>query len=121
MKGLEPAPITPVDEHPYELLSGTIKATYNKHRGRALRGEDEIVIAPGIMSGNTGEQYGYFPPRVTAKTLIVDTRHYWGLTEHIFRYNHRNQGNGSALAGGVHTTNEGEFIKISSTGRCSYR
>ncbi|KZP26579.1 carboxypeptidase S [Athelia psychrophila] len=88
MKGLEPAPITPVDEHPYELLSGTIKATYNKHRGRALRGEDEIVIAPGIMSGNT------------------DTRHYWGLTEHIFRYNHRNQGNGSALAGGVHTTNE---------------
>ncbi|KAF7971934.1 hypothetical protein HWV62_19379 [Athelia sp. TMB] len=54
MEGLEPAPITPVDAHPYALLSGTIKATYNKHRGRALRGEDEIIIAPGIMSGNTG-------------------------------------------------------------------
>lgn len=56
-EGLEPAPITPVDEHPYELLSGTIKATYNKHRGRALQGADEIIVAPGIMSGNTGKHY----------------------------------------------------------------
>ncbi|KAF7977114.1 hypothetical protein HWV62_4719 [Athelia sp. TMB] len=88
MEGLEPAPITPVDAHPYALLSGTIKATYNKHRGRALRGEDEIIIAPGIMSGNT---------------------------EHIFRYGHRNQGNGSALAGGIHTTNEGESKSTSAT------
>lgn len=37
----------------------------------------------------------------------IDTRHYWGLTEHIFRYGHRNQGKDSALAG-MHTTNEGE-------------
>lgn len=59
LHGLEPAPNTPIDEHPYQLLSGTIRATYNKHRGRALQGENEIVVAPGIMSGNTGKRYLY--------------------------------------------------------------
>lgn len=51
-KGLEPAPITSTDEHPYQLLSGTIKAVYNTHR--SLR-DDSIIVAPGIMSGNSGE------------------------------------------------------------------
>jgi len=82
--GLEPAPITPVDEEPYQLLSGTIKATYNAHR--SLEG-DNVVVAPSIMSANT------------------DTRYYWDLTRHIFRYNHYNTGNGSTL-GGIHTVNE---------------
>lgn len=49
---LEPAPISPIDAPEYALLSGTIKATYNAHRG--LQGDDNIVVAPGIMSGNTG-------------------------------------------------------------------
>ncbi|EMD39065.1 hypothetical protein CERSUDRAFT_112759 [Gelatoporia subvermispora B] len=82
---LAPAPDTPVDAAPYALLSGTIKATYNAHRD--LQG-DNIIVSPGIMSGNT------------------DTRYYWKLTEHIFRYNHHNSGNASSLAGGVHTVNE---------------
>ncbi len=52
--GLEPAPLTPTGEGaaPYQLLSGTIKATYNSHRG--LGGVDSIVIMPGMMTGNTG-------------------------------------------------------------------
>lgn len=53
--GLEPAPITPTgkDAAPYQLLSGTIKATYNAHR--SLSDKDEsIIVAPGMMSGNTG-------------------------------------------------------------------
>lgn len=51
---LEPAPITPTDKNaaPYQLLSGTIKATYNAHR--SLDGAENIIVAPGIMSGNTG-------------------------------------------------------------------
>jgi hypothetical protein len=50
--GLEPAPLTPIDEAPYHLLSGTIKATYNAHR--SLDG-DNINVAPSIMSANTGK------------------------------------------------------------------
>ncbi|THH12982.1 hypothetical protein EW146_g7187 [Bondarzewia mesenterica] len=95
---LEPAPITPTDPDavPYRILSGTIKATYDSHRG--LKGGENIVVSPGIMSGNT------------------DTRYYWNLTRHIFRYNHHNSGNGSALANGVHTVNEHirivDFVEI---------
>ncbi|KAI0741917.1 carboxypeptidase S [Daedaleopsis nitida] len=83
---LEPAPVSPIDAPEYALLSGTIKATYNAHR--SLKGDDTIVVAPGIMSGNT------------------DTRYYWALTPHIYRYNHHNSGNGTALSNGVHTVNE---------------
>jgi len=84
---LEPAPITPTDEDavPYKLLSGTIKATYNAHR--SFQNEEEIQVAPGIMGGNT------------------DTRFYWKLTEHIFRYKHYNSRNRQG-SGGVHTVNE---------------
>ena len=51
---LEPAPVTPTSEDsaPWQLLSGTIKATFNAHRG--LDGADNIIVSPGIMSGNTG-------------------------------------------------------------------
>ena len=49
---LEPAPITPTDAEAYRLLSGTIKATYNAHRN--YKNEEEIQVAPGIMTGNTG-------------------------------------------------------------------
>ncbi|KAI0731172.1 carboxypeptidase S [Earliella scabrosa] len=83
---LEPAPISPIDAPEYALLSGTIKATYNAHR--SLKDDDAISVSPGIMSGNT------------------DTRYYWALTPHIYRYNHHNSGNGTALANGVHTINE---------------
>ena len=51
---LEPSPTTPTgeDSAPWRLLSGTIKATYNAHRG--LEGEDTIFVSPGTMTGNTG-------------------------------------------------------------------
>ncbi|PPQ79239.1 hypothetical protein CVT25_002805 [Psilocybe cyanescens] len=85
---LEPAPITPTgkDAAPYQLLTGTIKATYNAHR--TLQNADPVIVAPSMMSGNT------------------DTRFYWKLSEHIFRYNHHNaESNGSGL-GSIHTVNE---------------
>lgn len=49
---LEPAPITPSSGAPYQLLSGTIKATFNAHRG--LEGDNNIIVSPGMMTGNTG-------------------------------------------------------------------
>ncbi|KAF9218981.1 carboxypeptidase S [Gyrodon lividus] len=86
--GLEPAPITPTegDAAPYQLLSGSIKAAYNSHRG--ITGDDNIIVSPGIMSGNT------------------DTRFYWKLTPHIFRYGHADGAGGGKLLSGVHTVNE---------------
>jgi len=83
---LEPAPITPtgMDAEPWKLLSGTIVSTYAMSSDHARTGEP-VVVAPDMSTGNT------------------DTRYYWKLTNHIFRYNH------NSVAGyynGVHTINE---------------
>jgi Gly-Xaa carboxypeptidase len=90
--GLEPAPITPTgaDAAPYQLLSGTIKATYNTHRS-IVDDADSVIVAPSIMSGNT------------------DTRFYWKLSQHIFRYNHHNAA-GKDPVSGIHTINECTLI-----------
>lgn len=85
---LDPAPVTPTapGSAPYEYLMGTIKATYNGHRG--LSGEN-IVVAPSISTGNT------------------DTQYYWRLTKHIFRYNHSNgYKTKKRTFNGAHTVNE---------------
>ncbi|KAI6106077.1 hypothetical protein EDD16DRAFT_205926 [Pisolithus croceorrhizus] len=90
--GLEPAPTTPFegdDATPYRILSGSIKTTFNRHRG--IEGDDVIVVSPGIMPGNT------------------DTMYYWNLTPHIFRYGHVNLTVGS-LPYNIHTVNEGMSI-----------
>ncbi|KIY52940.1 carboxypeptidase S [Fistulina hepatica ATCC 64428] len=94
---LEPAPVTPTgrDAAPWNLLSGTIKETFNVHR--SLTGNNNIIVAPAIMSGNT------------------DTRFYWKLSPHIFRYSHDNGGddvnNSGGLSSGIHTVNEDHFIE----------
>jgi Gly-Xaa carboxypeptidase len=67
---LEPAPITPTTLTSSSLSSNSTRLTpFNVLSGttRALYGE-ELIVSPGIMTGNT------------------DTRYYWGLSEHIFRY-----------------------------------
>ena len=58
---LEPAPVTPTNIDPvtaYSILSGTTRALYGK----------EVIMSPGIMTGNT------------------DTRYYWELSRDIFRF-----------------------------------
>ncbi|KAG7095530.1 hypothetical protein E1B28_006267 [Marasmius oreades] len=87
---LEPAPVTPTkgeNAAPYQLLSGTIKAAYNAHRS-LTDDDDGVIVAPGMMTGNT------------------DTKFYWDLTEHIFRYNHLNTGKTGNPLGSAHTVNE---------------
>lgn len=114
---LEPAPVTPtgIDAAPYQLLSGTIKATYNAHR--SLQGNNNIAVSPGMPTGNTGS---FWVRRLMgwSADIGIDTRYYWKLSPHIFRYNHNHSGNGTKPLGGIHTVNECEFPLLS-TSRCA--
>lgn len=60
---LEPAPVSPTNLHPngdtpWSVIAGTTRALYG----------EEVIVTPGIMPANT------------------DTRYYWPLSQHIFRY-----------------------------------
>ncbi|RGP81181.1 carboxypeptidase s [Fusarium longipes] len=80
---LEPAPITPTqasDEEkdtPWSVLSSTTKDVYGK----------KVIMAPGINPGNT------------------DTRYYWKLSRHIFRYSPTWDPEVLSIEG-IHTVNE---------------
>ncbi|KAJ9657727.1 hypothetical protein H2198_004142 [Neophaeococcomyces mojaviensis] len=83
---LEPAPVTPTDtrlDSPWTVLSGTTRALY---------GED-VIVAPGIMTGNT------------------DTRYYWNVSKHIFRFTAGWDGESFGL-GNIHTVDE--FVSMKS-------
>ncbi|RMZ88542.1 hypothetical protein DV736_g4236, partial [Chaetothyriales sp. CBS 134916] len=78
---LEPAPVTPTEStlSPWTILSGTTRALYGT----------DVVVAPGIMTGNT------------------DTRHYWNLTKHIFRFTPGWDGEtDNSKLGNIHTVDE---------------
>ncbi|WYZ43272.1 hypothetical protein EsH8_VI_000971 [Colletotrichum jinshuiense] len=84
-KVLEPAPVTPTSVDgvtPYGILSGSTRALY---------GED-LVVSPGIMTGNT------------------DTRYYWGLSQHIFRFLPGYDPESDEWAG-IHTVDEKTSVK----------
>ncbi|KAA1468984.1 carboxypeptidase S [Dentipellis sp. KUC8613] len=79
---LNPAPVTPTGEsEPWKFLSGTILSTLGTSLRKELAGK-RAVVAPGMN---------------------LDTRHYWNLTKHIFRYGHRDMKDGF---NGAHTINE---------------
>ncbi|KAI0742034.1 carboxypeptidase S [Daedaleopsis nitida] len=81
---LEPAPVTPLgDSGPFRLLSGTIQGVLGASNRTGY--EKKVFIAPGMSTGNT------------------DTKHYWKLTRHIFRYGHMNSADSF---NGAHTVNE---------------
>ncbi|KAL7280577.1 hypothetical protein ACG7TL_005511 [Trametes sanguinea] len=81
---LEPAPITPMgDSGPFKLLSGTIIGVLGASNRTGY--DKKAFIAPGMSTGNT------------------DTKHYWKLTKHIFRYGHINSADSY---NGAHTVNE---------------
>ena len=57
---LEPAPISPYKSSPASrIVSGTIKGTYNAHRG--LEGDDNIMVYPSYLFGNTGKGFDFVP------------------------------------------------------------
>ena len=58
---LEPAPTSPYKNSPASrVLSGTIKGVYNAHRG--LEGDDNIMVYPSYLFGNTGKGFDFVPP-----------------------------------------------------------
>ncbi|KAH3663969.1 hypothetical protein OGAPHI_004683 [Ogataea philodendri] len=61
---LEPAPVTPINDEEWDIFAGTIKHVYED----LVAPNQTLVVAPGIGSGNT------------------DTKWYWNLTRHIYRY-----------------------------------
>ncbi|KAK4149551.1 hypothetical protein C8A00DRAFT_18781 [Chaetomidium leptoderma] len=78
---LEAAPVTPADGSgvsPFSVLAGTTRALYG----------EGVVVTPGIMTGNT------------------DTRYYWALTRHIFRFAPGFDPEDGAGLGSIHTVNE---------------
>ncbi|KAF8328369.1 uncharacterized protein EI90DRAFT_3126162 [Cantharellus anzutake] len=88
---LEPAPVSPPDSAPFQLLAGTIRETWETGRGKDS--EEPLIVAPGIMPANT------------------DTKYFWKLTPHIFRYNHLGTEDIRPLKnqpqnGGMHSVNE---------------
>lgn len=72
--GLEPAPLTPVGDDEWNLFGGSLRHLYEEiaFANGPIRVLEEtsphVVIAPGMATGNT------------------DTRYYWDLTRHIYRY-----------------------------------
>lgn len=85
---LEPAPVTPTtlkDKNgkltPYAILSGTTRALYNTK-------DQEVIMSPGIMTGNT------------------DTRYYWDLSRHIFRFVPGYDPESDGGLGNIHTVDE---------------
>lgn len=72
------APVTPADGKPFTVVAATTRALYGK----------EVIVAPGIMTGNT------------------DTRYYWNLTKHIFRFGPGYDPEDGAGLGAIHTVNE---------------
>lgn len=80
-RSLQVAPVTPTNVDkvtPYSILAGTTRALYG----------EETVVAPGMMTGNT------------------DTRYYWDLTRHIFRYGPGFDPESDSGLGNIHTINE---------------
>ncbi|KAK5652242.1 hypothetical protein OQA88_10739 [Cercophora sp. LCS_1] len=78
---LEVAPITPADgsvDGPFKVLAGTTRALYG----------EKAVVSPGIMTGNT------------------DTKYYWDLTKHIFRFAPGYDPDAESMWRGIHTVDE---------------
>lgn len=63
---LEAAPVSPTKGESWDLLSGITRHIYEDLV--FPENKEPVIIAPAIMTGNT------------------DTRHYWNLTENIYRY-----------------------------------
>jgi Gly-Xaa carboxypeptidase len=78
---LQVAPVTPADgsvASPFAVLAGTTRALYG----------EEMIVTPGIMTGNT------------------DTRYYWDLTRHIFRFAPGFDPEDGPGLGAIHTVDE---------------
>lgn len=65
---LEPSPITPVGDRKWEIFAGTLRHVYEDLAYPSEYHNKQVVVSPGLGTGNT------------------DTKLYWNLTDHIYRY-----------------------------------
>ncbi|KAG0709231.1 hypothetical protein DFH29DRAFT_887125 [Suillus ampliporus] len=79
---LEPSPVTPTEYGPWAILQGSIKAAFESS---PTRNGSKVVVTPSLSIGNT------------------DTRFYWNLTKHIFRFSPSFD---TDIYNGLHTVNE---------------
>lgn len=119
---LDPSPVTPIGHGPYSILAGTIKATMESSN---FYNVTQVVVSPSLSLGlhlacssshprliHTSRQYwwdliGYFVRLHAGLTCIfLDTRFYWNLTKHIFRFSPFTSAD---YYNGFHTVNEGEW------------
>ncbi|KAJ3403989.1 hypothetical protein HDV05_007412 [Chytridiales sp. JEL 0842] len=82
---LEPAPISPTQGTPWNVLAGTIRHALRPPSNPQNENAEEaerLIVAPTLMPANT------------------DTRHYWGLTDSIYRFSPVFE------SSGIHTVDE---------------
>ena len=82
---------------------------YNIYRGS--EDNDNIKVYPNYMSENTGKTDRRSRLSVDSRSSI-DTRHYWKLSENIYRYKHWNYFEMEGPLGGIHTINESMSISL---------
>ncbi|KAN0060080.1 hypothetical protein ACQY0O_008053 [Thecaphora frezii] len=83
---LEPAPLTPLAAPPWRLLSSIIRNIWSD--------PEPVLVAPALMTGNT------------------DTKSYWNVSRHIFRFSPASLKPWPAEVGGnnAHTVNEAALV-----------
>ncbi|KAG1746669.1 uncharacterized protein EDB91DRAFT_1236100 [Suillus paluster] len=84
---LEPSPVTPTEYGPWAILQGSIKAAFESS---PTRNSSKVVVTP---------------------SLSTDTRFYWNLTKHIFRFSPSFE---TDMYNGLHTVNEGKSFRADS-------
>jgi len=96
---LEPAPITTVNDSKWEIFAGTARHVYEDlaYPDKYPSDDDDakVIVTPGLGNGNT------------------DTKLYWNLTDHIYRYR---PGVLSSVEGNSHGINE--YIEFDSHLQC---
>ncbi|ODV84942.1 hypothetical protein CANARDRAFT_28674 [[Candida] arabinofermentans NRRL YB-2248] len=78
------APVTPVFDTIWDDLTGSIRYFYEDLVYPELFTKKKLIPQPGVVTGNT------------------DTRHYWDLTDHIFRW----QPGFDGIESNIHNVNE---------------
>lgn len=95
-KYIEPSPVSPAEGSTWETLAGTIRHVFENYAGTIGKasvegGNDNVLVAPSLMPANT------------------DTRHYWGLTENIYRFSPYRA---TEVNPSMHTVNENILLDI---------
>lgn len=83
-KALEPAKMSPRDSKAYSIIFGTVRSSLTSHYRKAMNIKSLQVVST-LMAGNT------------------DTRHYWNLTNNLFRFRPTRI---DSMNNGGHTVNE---------------